>query len=115
MRSGLVDAGPQFHSGAPASSVAVGIGMGLLTCLADAEKARVWMREAINMIAVGADDDSNRCRERVREQERTTKASSRVGYMEEEVEIGNGGQNEAEKSQCGAVDQENSIRGCPPG
>lgn len=66
----------------------------LLTCLADAEKARLWMREAMNMIAVGADEGADLWR---RESQTTSGGIADV----EGGDVGDGGR--AKKRRCGAA------------
>lgn len=94
MGSGRAYAGRNTAQGHRAA-VSVSKGGSGLTCLADAEKARLWMREAMNMIAVGADDDgSDRCR-------RGSRTTSGEMADVEGGDVGDGGR--AKKRRCGAA------------
>lgn len=103
MGSGRAYTGRNSAQGHPTVYVGVEGGGGLLTCLADAEKARLWMREAMNMIAVGADEGADLWR---RESQTTSGGIADV----EGGDVGDGGRAKKKKMRCRPVDQENSIR-----
>lgn len=77
----------------------------LLTCLADAEKARLWMREAMNMLAVGADEGADLWR---RESQTTSGGIADV----EGGDVGDGGR--AKKRRCGAASLTRRIQFAGP-